>query len=209
MAQNEILINFKGKGDEKLIASIERLAAAQNKLNRASRKSEKSTGVLDTTHKRNAKTNGMLANSFSTLRSKMLLVSFGAGLVAGSVGKLVRMYGQQEKAQKLLARQLGGTSKDLLDFASAQQKVTTFGDEVTISAMATAAAFTKNESQIKELTQVAMDYAVFSGKDLNQAVQDVSKSVFSSTNLLSRQGIAFEGTVGSADRFNSAMDAIR
>ena len=115
MAQNEILINFKGKGDEKLIASIERLAAAQNKLNRASRKSEKSTGMLDTTHKRNAKTNGMLANSFSTLRSKMLLVSFGAGLVAGSVGKLARMYGEQEKAQKLLARQLGGTSKDLLE----------------------------------------------------------------------------------------------
>ena len=73
---NEILIHFKGKGDEKLISSIERLAAAQGKLNRASRKSEKGLGLLDTRGKRNAKTNKVLANSFSTLRSKMLLVSF-------------------------------------------------------------------------------------------------------------------------------------
>ena len=59
------------------------------------------------------------------------------------------------------------------------QKVTTFGDEVTISAMATAAAYTKNEEEIMKLTQASMDYAIFSGKDLNQSVQDVSKSIYS------------------------------
>lgn len=53
-----------------------------------------------------------------------------------------------------------------------------------------------------------MDYAEFAGKDLNQAVLDVSKSIFSSTNLLSRQGIAFNGTVGTAERFENALKAI-
>ena len=129
------------------------------------------------------KNNRLLGNSFATLRSKMLLASFGAGLFASSIGRLAKLYGEQERAQQKLSIQLGGTSSRLLEFASAQQQVTRFGDEVTISAMATAAAYTKNQGEIEELTKVAMDYAVFSGQDLNSAVELVSKSIFSSTIL--------------------------
>ena len=215
MAQNKITIKFEAIGDKTLSHAIEQLRLSQIKLEKGSKAYQRALRKLNREQtKQNAnsvlgvKNNRLLANSFATLRSKLLLVSFGAGLVAASIGRVVKMYGEQEKAQRLLARQLGGTSKRLLEFASAQQQITTFGDEVTISAMATASAYTKNEDQLERLTAVAMDYAVFAGKDLNQAVLDVSKSIFSSTNLLSRQGIAFEGTVGSADRFNNALDAI-
>ena len=153
-------------------------------------------------------TTRILGGSFAVLRSKLLLVSFASTMVATTIGRLTKLFGEQEKAEKKLEIQLGGVSRELLKFASAQQQVTRFGDEVTISAMATAAAYTKNTDEIERITKAAMDYAIFSDKDLNTAIMEVSKSVFSSTNLLNRQGIAFEGAVDSSQRFDNALEAI-
>ena len=153
-------------------------------------------------------TTRILGGSFAVLRSKLLLVSFASTMVATTIGRLTKLFGEQEKAEKKLEIQLGGVSRKLLKFASAQQQVTRFGDEVTISAMATAAAYTKNTDEIERITKAAMDYAIFSDKDLNTSIMEVSKSVFSSTNLLNRQGIAFEGAVDSSQRFDNALKAI-
>jgi len=163
---------------------------------------------LRNTYKTANTTTRILGGSFAVLRSKLLLVSFASTMVATTIGRLTKLFGEQEKAEKKLEIQLGGVSRKLLTFASAQQQVTRFGDEVTISAMATAAAYTKNTNEIERITQAAMDYAIFSDKDLNTAIMEVSKSVFSSTNMLSRQGIAFEGAVGSTQRFDNALKAI-
>ena len=93
----------------------------------------KKKGLLDTEHGTR-----ILGGSFAVLRSKMLLASFGAGLFSMSIGKLTKLFGEQERAEKKLETAIGRHSRALLAFASAQQKVTTFGDEEIINALSLA-----------------------------------------------------------------------
>ena len=150
----------------------------------------------------------ILGGSFAVLRSKMLLVSFAASIFTASILRLTKVYGAQQKAEKLLETALGRRSNALLQFASAQQKVTAFGDEETIQAMSLIGAYTSNEKAIAQLTKASMNLATAKGMSLSSAVDLVSKSVFSSTNALSRYGITIEGTQGSVERFESATRTI-
>ena len=160
-------------------------------------------GLLDTEHGTR-----ILGGSFAVLRSKMLLASFGAGLFGASVGKLTNLFGIQEQAEKKLETAIGRHSRALLAFASAQQQVTTFGDEEIINAMSLVGAYTENEKAIARITQASMDLAQAKGMDLNSAVDLVSKSIFSSTNALSRYGIEVKGTTGSTERLEVAVKNI-
>ena len=163
----------------------------------------KKKGLLDTEHGTR-----ILGGSFAVLRSKMLLASFGAGLFSMSIGKLTKLFGEQERAEKKLETAIGRHSRALLAFASAQQKVTTFGDEEIINAMSLAGAYTDNEKAIARITQASMDLAKAKGMDLNSAIDLVSKSIFSSTNALSRYGIEVKGTTGSTERLENATNNI-
>ena len=163
----------------------------------------KKKGLLDTEH-----STRILGGSFAVLRSKMLLASFGAGLFSMSIGKLTKLFGEQERAEKKLETAIGRHSRALLAFASAQQKVTTFGDEEIINAMSLAGAYTDNEKAIARITQASMDLAKAKGMDLNSAIDLVSKSIFSSTNALSRYGIEVKGTTGSTERLENATNNI-
>ena len=144
-----------------------------------------------------------LRRSIGALRNNMLLVSFALGGTAASVGKLINAYGQQQLAERKLQQALGFTSKALLTQASALQQTTAFGDEAIIGVQALIGAFTKDEEQIKSLTQTTLDLAAAKGMELTAAADLVSKSFGSSTNALSRYGIQVEGAVGSTERLEN------
>ena len=206
--QNTIEIEFKPKGDTALLSAIKRLDKATKGLVNAQGSIVKSNakvgkGATDITTK-----NRLLNNSFATLRSKMLLASFAGSIFAMTIGKLTKLMGEQELAEKKLETALGKRSNALLAFASAQQKVTTYGDEETITAMSLVGAYTTNEKAIARLTEASMDLASAKGMDLKSAVDLVSKSVFSSTNALSRYGVTIEGSVGSTERLESATKTL-
>ena len=160
-------------------------------------------GLLETQH-----STRILGGSFAVLRSKMLLASFAGGLFSMTIGKLVKAQGEQEKAEKKLSVAIGKRSAELLDFASAQQQVTIYGDEETITAMSLIGAYTDNEDAIKKLTKASMDLASAKGMDLRTATDLVAKSVFSSTNALSRYGVTIEGAVGSTERLEDATNSL-
>ena len=82
MPQEKIIIKFEPKGASGLINAIKHLTAAQIGL-------EKGT-------KRLAKTNGLLANSFATLRSKMLLVTFAMGMGGRQAVQMVKDFAKVE-----------------------------------------------------------------------------------------------------------------
>ncbi len=117
-------------------------------------------------------------------------------------------YKVQEQAEKKLATALGHTSEELLNYASAMQKVTTHGDEEIIQAQALIAAFVKDEEQIKLLTKATLDLADAKGMSLTAAADLVSKTIGSSTNALSRYGIEVKGAVDSTERLNSLLENI-
>lgn len=212
---NTINIKFKPEGSRELTNAIKTLDKAtksligsQIKLAAAQKQSVQSTeklkkGLFETQH-----STRILGGAFSVLRSKLLLAAFAATLFQKSIGRLIKASAQQENAEKLLSTALGRRSEELLRFASAQQQVTTFGDEETIQAMSLIAAYTENESAIKRLTQASMDLAIAKGMDLNTAVDLVAKSVFSSTNALSRYGVTIQGAQGSTERLESATKAL-
>ena len=229
MAQEKIIIKFEPEGHPKLIAAIKRLSVETKKLTGsttavtaatkgstvatkgstvATKQAATATGVLDTRNKRLAKTNGMVANAFATLRSKLLLVAFAYTLVGRHIADMAKKFSIQEDAEKGLEAAIGRVSQGLLDFASAQQKVTTFGDENIIQAMSTIGAYTQEEDQIKNLTKASLDLAVAKGMDLVSAADMLSKSVFSTINALQRYGVVVRGMIGSTDRLDSATTSI-
>ena len=121
MPQEQIIIKFKPEGHPELIAAIKKLNVETKKLTSsavavttatkgstaATSGAATASGVLGTRNKRLAETNSMLANSFATLRSKLLLISFGAMLVERAFVSLVKAYGRQEAANEKLRVGLG------------------------------------------------------------------------------------------------------
>ena len=213
---NKITVKFEAQGAKALKGAIDQLYLAQVRLEKSTKQYESALRRLNNTGKEyggkvaplGIKNNRLLSNSFATLRSKLLLVAFGAALINKTFGSTIRAFAQQELAEKKLEAALGRTSNQLLRQASALQKVTSFGDEQIISAQSLIAAFTKDEDQIKSATQATLDLAAAKGMDLNAAADLVAKTLGSSTNSLSRYGVSVEGAVGSTQRLNSLTESI-
>ena len=98
MAQEKIIIKFEPKGDKRLINAINRLDAATLKLQGKYKELGKSSGVLDTHGRRNTKTMTGLGNTFSVVRSKLLLLNFAMAL---GVRQLVSMAKEAAKVESM------------------------------------------------------------------------------------------------------------
>ena len=204
----DIKIKFSAKGAPNLIRAIKTLDKSTKALVNSQAKIVAGSEKQERQNKKGVKSTRLLHNSFATLRSKMLLASFAGGIFAATIGKMAKMAGEQQRAESKLETAIGKRSNALLAFASQQQRVTAFGDEETITAMSLVGAYTDNEKAISRLTKVSMDLATAKGMDLKSAVDLVSKSVFSSTNALSRYGVTIEGSAGSVQRLESATSAL-
>lgn len=137
----------------------------------------------------------------SISKLKAGFVAFGAALggalVLGSIKKVVTAANEQERAITQLSQSLktaGDFSDEAVqsfkDLASAQQKVTTFGDEVTLSAAAQLKQFSGLSNElVRKLIPSIQDFSAGMGIDLKTAAQLVGKTLGSTTNALSRYGI--------------------
>lgn len=151
-------------------------------------------------------------------------VKFGVGLlgvvaalrvITGAVTSSIRAFIVQEDAVNKLDAALASlgaegkvVSKNLQDLASEMQKVTKFGDELTISALAQLAAFTKNEEEIQVLIKASADLAQGQGISLASAASLVGRSFATSTNALTRQGVELDAVAGSTERLFQISEEI-
>ena len=202
---NKITIQFEAKGAEKLRAEINKLSKAHNGLSGAHKKVTKSGkkvsgGMMDITNK-----GRLLQNSFATTRSKLLLLSFGFSLVAGSIGKALKMFGEQEKAALKLNNALGFNTIRLRELAAELQTVTGVGDETIINAQGIIASFVRSEEVVASLTTATMDLSTALGMDLNSTANLIGKTIGSTTNSLSRYGISVTGAANSTERIESLL----
>tara|TARA_R100000781_G_scaffold90102_1_gene55580 strand:+ start:3056 stop:6022 length:2967 start_codon:yes stop_codon:yes gene_type:complete len=213
--QETIQIKFKAVGNKSLEKAILSLAKAQKTLENSTKKVvdaqkefgmrvPKNTDALGKQGKMFAKLQGIIAK----YRNTLLLAAFAATGYSKTIGKLTSLYAKQELAEKKLSQALGVTSKRLLNYASAQQKVTVFGDEVTIQAMSQVAAFTKNEEAIEKVASAAQDMASARGMDLVTTTDLITKSIFSSTNALSRYGITIEEGLEGPERLTAILEEL-
>ena len=180
------VLNRALKGDAKAMAAV---SSASRTLTK--RLKGVSTGLFSISN------NGRLVvGSFATIRSKMLLMSFAAGLVSKAFVSNVEAFGKQQDSVQRLASVFGNEgATSLADYASELQKVTTFGDENINAAMAQMGAFGASTEQTKSLTKATLDLSAGMGIDLNTAALLVAKSFGTSTNALGRYGVELDSSM--------------
>ena len=152
----------------------------------------KSLGVLNKkqniTYRNNRnlhKANKKVIGSFSVLRSKLLLVGFATTMFTKTIGRLIVASNEQEIAERKLSQALTSTGRatefskhEMMSFASALQKTTTFGDETIIRSQALLATFTSvGKDVFPNATRAILDVSAAMGQDLQQTTIQVGKAL--------------------------------
>lgn len=180
----KVQIKFQATGDKELARAFKTAAIANEKLGRAVEKNEKVQDKLNKTNLLGVRNNRLLANTFATIRSKLLLASFAFTLVTGSVGKFIQKSAEFEKVKTRLNAMFGSVDKGTQAFNRFNKiaATTPFTLEDVVEAGAALKAFGVDaENLIKPVS----DLAAFMGTTAAEAA--------------SALGRAFAGGAGAAD----------
>jgi len=173
---NNIRIHFRAEGEQELKRAITSLSAATDQLKNSQMQLANSIGLTDKQRKKAIAT-GQLAlrnqrnmnqavaqgsMTFSVFRSKLLLASFAIGLVAGTVGRLVRAFAEQEESERRVQTALestgfaaGLTAEEIFNMTKNLQDIGVVGDEVNNKLASFILTFTNIRGEAFERTLVA------------------------------------------------------
>ena len=90
-------------------------------------------------------------------------------------------------------------------FASEMQKITKYGDEMTVSAMAQGIKLGIDPTQIQQATKAAMVLAEKYGMDLPSAMMLLGRASQGQTQMLTRYGIVLDETLSAEEKFNQLL----
>ncbi len=177
------------------------------KLSRATRKytsdlDRNRASILSTNHGTR-----ILGGSFAVLRSKLLVTSFAIGIVNAIFTSAVKTFAKQEAVNEKLAIGLSniadttdGVTQRLIDYSSALQRTTAFGDELITNGMVQLTTFGLSEKAIKALTPQVLNVAraiqTTSGAmpDLNSLFIAFGKATSTAVSALTRYGVVLTDT---------------
>lgn len=180
----KVQIKFQATGDKELARAFKTAAIANEKLEKANRKLTNQQKKHNKVTLLGIKNNRLLSNTFATIRSKLLLMSFAFTLVTGSVGKFIQKSAQFEKVKVRLNAMFGSVERGTEAFNTFNKiaATTPFELEDVVEAGAALKAFGADaESLIKPVA----DLAAFMGTTAAEAA--------------SALGRAFAGGAGAAD----------
>lgn len=154
--------------------------------------------------------------SFSSLKTNILAVSAALAGVTAFLASSVKEFFKQENAINKLNTALINqgkfteeTSKDLQNFASSLQRVTTVGDETILETQALLTTFGLTGDQLKETTKAALDLSAGLGIDLKASTLLLGKAFAGDITTLSRYGIKLKEGIPPADRFNAVLTQLQ
>jgi len=180
----KVQIKFQATGDKELARAFKTAAIASEKLEKANKKLNKETkktrkGFFQITNE-----GRLLSNTFATIRSKLLLMSFAFTLVTGSVGKFIQKSAQFEKVKVRLNAMFGSVERGTEAFNTFNKiaATTPFELEDVVEAGAALKAF---GADAENLIKPVADLAAFMGTTAAEAA--------------SALGRAFAGGAGAAD----------
>ena len=160
-------------------------------------------GMLDITN-----SGRLLNNTFATMRSKLLLVSFAFGIVTAAISRNIEASDEQEKSVNRLILTFGAQGRALDEYSNQLQETTGFADENINTMMSLFGAFGANVEQTKLLSSATMDLATAHKLDLTEAAMLVSKSFASSTNALSRYSYTLDSTAEPSEKIAALTEQI-
>lgn len=208
----KVQIRFEATGDKELAKAFTSAANAQKKLEdvtkryeKLQRKSNRTTKAAFTNFTRLTGSMGKFRLSLATLRSNLLVFTFGFNVLNRTLGQAVRAFSEQQVAVAKLNQTLRSTSfaarlssRELQGLAANLQRLTGIGDETIISMQGILLTFTKIKGQIfKDATEAIIDVSVAMGQDLQQSAIQVGKALndpIIGVSALSRVGIQFTDT---------------
>ena len=157
-------------------------------------------GTLEAILKLRDEMSPSLKGAIGTLaKATIAMVSFAgaAKLAASALAAQAEKEAGVNKLNLALANQgrlTTETSRSLIDYSSALQDVSTFSAGAILSAEATLAQFGLNEEQIKATTKAALDFAAATGKELPDALQNITAGIMGQGRAFKAYGIELEDT---------------
>lgn len=135
-----------------------------------------------------------------------------AGAIGVALGKMAKTFAAQQDAQVALASaldQVGLSGQTLLpifqEYATGIQRVTKYGDEGILSAMAYGKNLGINTNQLKDATTAAIGLASKYKIDLQTAMMLVGRASQGQTQMLTRYGIVLDETLSPQEKFNEVL----
>lgn len=180
----KVQIKFQATGDKELARAFKTAAVANEKLEKQTKKLNKANKKLKKGMFDVSKSLRLSKNSFATLRSKMLLASFAAGLVAASFGKVVQEAMKFEKVKVRLNAMFGSVEAGSRAFEKFNKIAATTPFTLT-DVVEAGAALKAFGADAERLIKPVSDLAAFMGTTAAEAA--------------SALGRAFAGGAGAAD----------
>jgi hypothetical protein len=153
-------------------------------------KLESSVGKVGSTTKSAA---SGIKTGFGDMKAAVMPMAMGIMAGVGAVISLTQAAMEQQKVEMMFTKALAlsgnaaaGASEKYFQLASDIQKVTTVGDEVTISMMQLALSMGATEQQLPEITKGAVGLSKSLGIDLNSAAKMVTLGMSGQYAMLSR-----------------------
>jgi hypothetical protein len=142
-------------------------------------------------------------------------VAVGAAAAGAAIAASIHAYDTQVNSINQLNLALANqgsfsaeASKRIQELASAQQNLTTFGDEATLAAAASGAQMGMNADQIEQMLPLVQDYAAAMGKDLKVAFMDVGKSMAGQVSSLARYGVKTNEAMSETERMAIVVEGL-
>ena len=191
---NQILIKFKPEGHKELIKAINLLSTSQkkltnsvNKVEKASNKLAKKTGVLNVNNKRLAQTNGALANSFATIRSKMLLWSFAMSLGIRQISEMAKKAAILEGMERAFGTLSGGVDNATIaidKLRGATDNTMSNFDLFQQANNAMILGVSKNSDEMAEMFDIAQRLGHALGSDTKSSVESLITGIGRQSRLM-------------------------
>jgi len=185
-----------------IIEAMNRTDAAFNDMKKNLRRATEETRSFTT------KASAMVQN----LRQHWMALTAATAAVTIFAKKSVDAFMEQEAAENALAvamKNFGDYTaeahRELVEYAAALQKATTYGDETTISVMANLKSYGMTTEELKKATVATMDLATAKKIDLRTASELVGKAFVGETGTLSRYGIVLEDGLKKSEKFAAVL----
>ena len=184
---NSIIIRFQPKGDKQLLASLKALSKLQKELEGQIRQTSKSSGALNTAFERNRKSGNALGNTFSTMRSKMLLLSFAMSLGGRQLAQFGKQAAKMQAMETAFTNLQGGA--DNASVAMSKLRDATDGtmsnfDLFQQANNAMVLGITKNSDEMAEMFDMAQRLGRSLGVDTKRSVESLVTGIGRQSRLM-------------------------
>ena len=182
-----ITINFVPKGDKRLIQAFEGLANAQKKFNHQNKKGEKQLKGFALQQQRVNTGNKFLANSFSVIRSKMLLFNFAIGLGVTQLINFAKQAAKVESMARAFNTLSGGAEGSSIAMSKLQEATNGTMSQFDLFQQANNAmvlGVSKNSDEMAEMFDIAQRLGRALGRDTASSVESLITGIGRQSRLM-------------------------